>query len=57
VDENYISDKKIQNHFKDVIITTIKNTFLENEDISDEEEKNDTKLYPELRKLYNKLKR
>jgi|SRR5215217_2040204 len=54
VNEDLITDKKIQKYFEEAVITDFKEYFLENEDITDEK-RNNTKIYPELRKLYNKL--
>lgn len=54
VNEDQITDKKIQKYFEDAVISDFKEYFLENEDVPSLK-KNDLKIYPELRKLYNKL--
>jgi hypothetical protein len=54
VNEDHITDEKIQKYFEEAVRNDFKEYFLENEDVSIQD-KNDLNRYPELRKLYNRL--
>jgi hypothetical protein len=54
VNEDQITDEKIQKYFEEAVKNEFKEYFLENEDVSIQD-KNDLNRYAELRKLYNRL--
>ena len=53
INEKMISDKKMIEHFKPIIVTYYEDTFLKNASVDER----DSKSYPEFKKLYRTIKK